>query len=67
MEHFHLIKYHEYLSYQERPVPYTLMTRRLREVARLSENITEPEEWEHIADLLQDLEKELWKLGAQSA
>lgn len=45
----------DYLTYAERPVPYTIMTRRLRDVARISENITDPEEWEHIADLLQDL------------
>ena len=55
----------DYLSYAERPVVYTIMTRRLRDVARVSENITEQEEWKTILDLLQDLEIDICKLTSE--
>lgn len=51
----------DYLTYAERPVRYTILTRRLRDIARLSENITDPREWEQIGDLLQDLEYDVWE------
>ena len=51
----------DYLTYAERPVQYTILTRRLRDIARLSENITDPREWEQIGDLLQDLEYDVWE------
>lgn len=52
----------DYLTYSERPVPYTILTRRLRDVARISENITTPKEWEQVGELLQDLEYDVWEL-----
>lgn len=52
----------DYLTYAERPVPYTLATRYLREIARVSENITEPSQWEEVLDLLDSIQTRIEEL-----
>ena len=52
----------DYLTYAERPVQYTIATRYLREIARVSENITEPSQWEEVLDLLDNIETRIQEL-----
>lgn len=58
----HHCKYHDYLTYAERDVSYTLATRQLREVARRSENIKESEEWREILYLIDEVSAKIKEL-----
>tara|TARA_S200002703_G_scaffold43349_1_gene37747 strand:+ start:1194 stop:1382 length:189 start_codon:yes stop_codon:yes gene_type:complete len=58
----HPCKYHDYLTYAERDVSYTLATRQLREVARRSENIKESEEWREILYLIDEVSAKIKEL-----
>lgn len=45
----------DYLSWDERPERYTLLTRKLRQVARLSENVITPEDWEALIPYMEEV------------
>ena len=45
----------DYLSWDERPERYTLLTRKLRQVARLSENVITPEDWKALIPYMEEV------------
>ena len=55
----HKCAYHDYKGYSERPVTFTLATRQLREVARVSEGCDTLEEWEEVLDLIEQAKNEV--------
>lgn len=52
----------DYLTYTQRPVPYTRATRKLRDLARISELCETSEDWEDILDKLDQIKDYIWNL-----
>lgn len=52
----------DYLTYTQRPVPYTLATRKLRDLARISELCETSEDWEDLLDKLEQTKDYIWNL-----